>query len=350
MSSRFVSAGTILAGSDGRSTTTTTTGGVIEGAAATTAGGPAAGRQPLNKSGIVSAVGLGSAGGEARPQQKLLQQETREPHAQSHEPTTETTASPSPSSLSVVATTTATDPATQARQAEWAAVQASLESERREREARRRAEAQGEGEKSLFAILQENKAAKQAAFEEANRIRNQFRALDDDEIEFLDGVKDRKRAEEERRRREVEEGLAAFREAQKGGAGAGAGQDGAVLLEGAGDGGATTAATAGDAEVSWEHSGRKRKREKDGSGAVKIGGLKGVKRKTSVPEGGSSGTAPEQQKKSQADSASPDKRGAAFAPATQKSEQAPAKTTGPVPAPKAKASLVAYGSDDSDED
>src|SRR3569833_608756 len=31
-------------------------------------------------------------------------------------------------------------------------------------------------------------AAKQAAFEEANKIKNQFRALDDDEIEFLDGV------------------------------------------------------------------------------------------------------------------------------------------------------------------
>ncbi|EGO59663.1 hypothetical protein NEUTE1DRAFT_33905, partial [Neurospora tetrasperma FGSC 2508] len=48
-------------------------------------------------------------------------------------------------------------------------------------------------QKSLYEVLQANKAAKQAAFEEANKIKNQFRALDDDEIEFLEGVAERKR-------------------------------------------------------------------------------------------------------------------------------------------------------------
>lgn len=50
---------------------------------------------------------------------------------------------------------------------EWAAVQAQLETERQAREAKRKAEMQGERGKSLFEVLEANKAAKQAAFEEA---------------------------------------------------------------------------------------------------------------------------------------------------------------------------------------
>ncbi|PSR92197.1 NEFA-interacting nuclear protein NIP30, partial [Coniella lustricola] len=46
---------------------------------------------------------------------------------------------------------------------------------------------------TLYDILQANKAAKQAAFEEASKIKNQFRALDEDEIEFLDEVRARQR-------------------------------------------------------------------------------------------------------------------------------------------------------------
>lgn len=49
---------------------------------------------------------------------------------------------------------------------EWAAVQAQLEVERQAREAKRKAAETG-GEKSLFEVLEANKAAKQAAFEEA---------------------------------------------------------------------------------------------------------------------------------------------------------------------------------------
>lgn len=50
---------------------------------------------------------------------------------------------------------------------EWAAVQAQLEAERQAREARRKAAASSSGEKSLYEVLEANKAAKQAAFEEA---------------------------------------------------------------------------------------------------------------------------------------------------------------------------------------
>ncbi|OAQ72872.1 NEFA-interacting nuclear protein NIP30 [Pochonia chlamydosporia 170] len=101
-----------------------------------------------------------------------------------------------------------------AKNAEWEAVQAELENDRKRREAERLKAATGE-ERSLYDVLQANKAAKQAAFEEANKIRNQFRALDDDEVEFLDEVVAAKRKEEERVRRETEDGVKSFRERQR---------------------------------------------------------------------------------------------------------------------------------------
>lgn len=51
--------------------------------------------------------------------------------------------------------------------------------------------------------------------------------MDDDEIDFLDDVRAAKRAEEERVRRETEEGLKAFRQRQKSDVGAGDDQDAA---------------------------------------------------------------------------------------------------------------------------
>ncbi|KAL0781890.1 hypothetical protein CaCOL14_003225 [Colletotrichum acutatum] len=74
------------------------------------------------------------------------------------------------------------------KSAEWELVQKELDAERKRREEARVKSVEG-GEKSLYDVLQANKAAKQAAFEEANKIRNQFRALDDDEIDFLDEVR-----------------------------------------------------------------------------------------------------------------------------------------------------------------
>ncbi|KAF7543346.1 hypothetical protein G7046_g10019 [Stylonectria norvegica] len=98
---------------------------------------------------------------------------------------------------------------------EWEAVQQELEAGRKRREDERVKAATSE-ERSLFDILEANKAAKQAAFEEQSKLRNQFRALDDDEVEFLEEVREKKRTEEDRVRRETEEGLKAFRERQKG--------------------------------------------------------------------------------------------------------------------------------------
>ncbi|KAI6806655.1 hypothetical protein KC340_g18782, partial [Hortaea werneckii] len=53
-----------------------------------------------------------------------------------------------------------------------------------------------EGGKSLYETLQANKAAKQEAFDEATRFRNQFRSLDEDEVEFLDSVLESTRTQE----------------------------------------------------------------------------------------------------------------------------------------------------------
>jgi hypothetical protein len=82
--------------------------------------------------------------------------------------------------------------------------------------------------------------------------------LDDDEIEFLDEIRANKRAEEERVKRETEEGLKAFRERQKGDTGQG--ETAGVKEEG----------------ESWE-IGRKRKRTKEKD-------VKGLRRKVSAAE------------------------------------------------------------------
>ncbi|KAI1172905.1 hypothetical protein F4777DRAFT_559906 [Nemania sp. FL0916] len=161
---------------------------------------------------------------------------------------------------------------------EWEAVQKDLEEERKRRaDARRVAVEGGSGaERSLYEILQANKAAKQAAFEEQNRIRNQFRALDDDEIEFLHGVSDEKHAEEERVRRETEERLASFRKAQMVTTGGVTNNDA--------DGDVGDDITGGDAVAEEWTAGTARKRKRDRDREKEKHGLKGVKRVGSVSE------------------------------------------------------------------
>lgn len=68
-----------------------------------------------------------------------------------------------------------------------------------------------EGGKSLYEHLQAQKAAKQEAFEEATKLRNQFRPLDDSEVAFLDSIKLKEKAEATTVRKETQVQLAAFR-------------------------------------------------------------------------------------------------------------------------------------------
>ncbi|EXJ77445.1 hypothetical protein A1O3_09671 [Capronia epimyces CBS 606.96] len=70
---------------------------------------------------------------------------------------------------------------------------------------------QQEGGKSLYEVLQQNKAAKQEAFEESIRLKNQFRPLDEDEVDFLDSVLESNRAKEDAVKNETAEQLEAFR-------------------------------------------------------------------------------------------------------------------------------------------
>lgn len=220
---------------------------------------------------------------------------------------------------------------------QWEAAQRALEEQRRQREATRLANATGGGEKSLYEVLQENKAAKQAAFEEANRLRNQFRALDDDEVDFLDGVVAQERQEEEMKKREVEKGLERFKEAQKKGVAAAIAATGADAPLGQN----------GEDVNEWSSAAasRKRKREKD----VKVG-IKGLKRRTS-----------EQDKEEDGEETSTDKATATKEKNESKGtlgkseESQTTATKGELPptkpaAAKPKLGLVDYGSDNDDDD
>ncbi|KAG6011318.1 hypothetical protein E4U54_008143 [Claviceps lovelessii] len=221
---------------------------------------------------------------------------------------------------------------------EWAAVQKELEEGRRARAAQRSRAAEG-GERSLYEVLQANKAAKQAAFEEQTKIRNQFRALDEDEIEFLDEVKAAKRMEEERVRREMEEGLKAFREQQR--RSGGVGGDGAEGTEGGEDGEAgTEMKSAGGGE--WGGTGRKRKRGRERERV----GL--VRRKTGGEEG--------EEREGEKDGKMETGRAAAGETNGGKREKSAATADGPEETrtvgtgSKQKSLLVSYGSDDSDDE
>ncbi|KAI1370658.1 hypothetical protein F4677DRAFT_346950 [Hypoxylon crocopeplum] len=221
------------------------------------------------------------------------------------------------------------------KNSEWEAVQRDLEADRRRREEARRALVEGDGgEKSLYDILQANKAAKQAAFEEQNRIRNQFRALDDDEIEFLDGVLDERRVEEDRVKKETEERLASFREAQKAAGTSTAAEDTAEIKD--------------DNAVAWVGAGKKRKRsEKENKSGI----VKGVRRRVSESE--------KEVEKSIVAKAKPTETETKNPPVANpklESKSSTAKQTTP-PAqkaiqdkPKPKLGLVDYGSDEDDDD
>ncbi|KAJ5630772.1 uncharacterized protein N7484_010872 [Penicillium longicatenatum] len=93
------------------------------------------------------------------------------------------------------------------RDDEWLKVQQELEEERR-----KKAEIgkQNDG-KSLFEVLQQNKMAKQEQFEEKIRLKNQFRSLDEDEVEFLDSVLESTRAQEAAVKKDTADQLEAFR-------------------------------------------------------------------------------------------------------------------------------------------
>ncbi|KAK2795355.1 hypothetical protein FQN50_009746 [Emmonsiellopsis sp. PD_5] len=156
------------------------------------------------------------------------------------------------------------------RDEEWLKAQQELEAERK----RKAEEAKQDGGKSLYEILQQNKgqqcrfyainlvpptAAKQDAFEESIKLKNQFRSLDEDEVEFLDSVLESTRAQEAALKRETMEQLEVFhRQRQQMDKAFIAGTD----IPGPADSNGTKAGSPPD-EEQWVTSGRKRRRGKD---------------------------------------------------------------------------------------
>ncbi|GAB1726046.1 hypothetical protein NU195Hw_g1152t1 [Hortaea werneckii] len=167
-----------------------------------------------------------------------------------------------------------------------------------------------EGGKSLYETLQANKAAKQEAFDEATRFRNQFRSLDEDEVEFLDSVLESTRTQEAEVKKETREQLDAFRKLQEDAEKkAVAGQEG----DDAGD-----TATA-DTETSWALGPRKRKKGKERGGV--LGGIK-LRKAESAETAGVGGEG------EKATSSSPPKEDK-DAKDTQASSQTPAESKSP---------------------
>ncbi|KAJ0313212.1 hypothetical protein COL516b_000142 [Colletotrichum fioriniae] len=237
--------------------------------------------------------------------------------AVTQDPTTTTSSTPNAGTAAAAAAVSAPKSAAESKKsAEWEIVQKELDAERKRREEARVKSVEG-GEKSLYDVLQANKAAKQAAFEEANKIRNQFRALDDDEIDFLDEVRANKRAEEEKGPKRLL------------GDGGGGGEERVERTDekgGEGEG--------GDGE--WAVGPRKRRRKERERGF-------GVKR-----EKGDENKVDEEKKADEKKKAS--EKADAEKGAVKESSTGPAATPASAPAPvKVKPSLVAYGSDSDDE-
>ncbi|KAK4053005.1 hypothetical protein OIO90_004129 [Microbotryomycetes sp. JL221] len=78
-------------------------------------------------------------------------------------------------------------------------------------------EPQGQDEpydgRSLYEKLQEQKNKKQEAFDEQLKFKNHFRALDADEIDFLDSLVEDDNEEEKRKQAEIKQELSEFRKA-----------------------------------------------------------------------------------------------------------------------------------------
>ncbi|QRV78774.1 hypothetical protein RhiJN_06789 [Ceratobasidium sp. AG-Ba] len=95
------------------------------------------------------------------------------------------------------------------READWKAAYARLGQEPPPRQA----EDEKYDGRSLYEKLQSNKVAKQEEWEQKNKLSNQFRALDEDEIHFLDGIMEEKITKEKKRKDEENEELQNYRAA-----------------------------------------------------------------------------------------------------------------------------------------
>ncbi|KAI9891198.1 MAG: hypothetical protein M1814_003041 [Vezdaea aestivalis] len=172
---------------------------------------------------------------------------------------------------------------------EWRKAREAIEHTRR----RKADESTQAGGKSLYETLQANKVAKQEAFEESIKLRNQFRSLDEDEAEFLDTVLESTRAREAAIKKETSEQLESFRKNQEQ-------ADRAAALRADESSTIDPSQPAEDSQESWTVGNRKRKKGKsENSMGIKL-------RKTS-----SSGNEPFKASLKAAESPTPPKKSAA---------------------------------------
>jgi hypothetical protein len=171
--------------------------------------------------------------------------------------------------------------------------------------------------------------------------------LDDDEIGFLDEVSEARRAEEERVRRETEDGLAAFRAAR-------AAESLAEAPPDAGD--------AAGAEWTGVGAARRRKREarvaikgvkrkaSDGADGVPVQAHPAKARKSAADEHGGQDSSPTEAKAAAPSQESAPEQDATAKQVARRDSALPEKQAGTSTAQGKvrKTALVAYGSDDSD--
>ncbi|KAJ5893916.1 hypothetical protein N7495_005607 [Penicillium taxi] len=146
------------------------------------------------------------------------------------------------------------------RSDEWIQAQKELEEERK-----RKADISNQKDgKSLFEQLETNKMAKQEAFDEKWRLKNQFRSLDDDECEFLDSVLESTRVQEAAIKKDTADQLEAFRKQRE--------EAAQALLD------STSLEIEPALDNEWSIPSRKRRREKANNHLL----LTGKKRKAST--------------------------------------------------------------------
>ncbi|KAL8818463.1 MAG: hypothetical protein Q9223_002913 [Gallowayella weberi] len=164
------------------------------------------------------------------------------------------------------------------RDDEWMKAQLEIEANRRRKEE----EGKHDGGKSLYEVLQSNKEA----FEESIRLKNQFRNLDEDEVEFLDSVLESTRAREDAVKKETAEQLKAFRRQQEE---ADKASLSGTTTEAAASEGTSSRPEASPTDSHWAINARKRKRvrDKEAIPGIKLRKSSSTSEKATVPKTGS---------------------------------------------------------------
>ncbi|RPB28357.1 hypothetical protein L211DRAFT_778430 [Terfezia boudieri ATCC MYA-4762] len=165
----------------------------------------------------------------------------------------------------------------------WAKAEEAIKLARWQQEEQESKARSGE-EKSLYEVLQANKARKQEEFEEKLKFKNQFKPLDEDDVEYLDSIMSEQTRTEQLLKQKLASQLDQFRKAQY------------------------EAETAGSAEAlenipkvedivpgGWNASGRKRKKLTTTEGTTSAVGLK-IRKMSGASGVRSKGPTPQQPK------------------------------------------------------